>query len=273
MQQTLDQIRVGHPDYVTACVQPLYPGELLPSSIGAPERDVAVMSALTAALRTGADTGAWTGERLLMAGCSAGASRYPVVAARYPDDAQWLGTRTTAACFSDGVIDVAYQDRFVGEAAGGASCAMRHDRIARGYTVASPTAGHACAGSPGGQCACDPAHASRSFPGDCGDGDCVAFDSIVGDGPGGLALAPGVVPGDFAVRSWKLVGEGDRFRATAQRCERDVVGEAPMAALCTALDADPDRTCTFLSLPDSQHCGTFMRDLGTICVDWFETLP
>ncbi|MBS1123952.1 MAG: hypothetical protein H6Q90_6180 [Deltaproteobacteria bacterium] len=269
-----DDILATHPGYVAACVQPLYPGELLPTSLGAPERDITVMTELFAALHDDPDTGVWTGENLLMTGCSAGASRYPVVAARYPDDARWLGSAKTAACFSDGVVSVSYQDEYVGEAigTGGTSCAARHGRIASAYSAASPTAVHSCTASGGGPCACDPAHAPRIYPGDCGDGDCVGFDSIVESTPTGFALAGGVTPGSFAVTSWRLVSEGDGFRTTAQRCDRDVVPEAPFRGLCDAIDGDPNMSCSFVSLPESPHCGQYMQDLGAICVDWFESL-
>jgi hypothetical protein len=270
----LDGIRATHPTYVTACVQPMYPGEMLPTSLGAPERDDAVMTALLTALRSGADTGAWSGKNLLMGGCSAGASRYPVVAARYPDDAQWLGTGKTAACFSDGVVSIDTQDDFIGAvlATGGTSCGARHARIASAYTVASPTASHACTASPQGQCACDPGHAARLYPGDCADGDCVPFDSIVRASPAGPTLAADVSAAAFAVRDWRLVAEGEDFRTTASRCDRDIVPEAPFRALCDAVDADPARTCSFVSRPAAGHCTDYLRDIGPLCVDWFDAL-
>jgi hypothetical protein len=256
--------------YIAACAQPLYPGELLPASIGAPERENAVVAELFAAIG-----GAWSGANILHVGCSMGASRYPVVAARYPDDASWNGTRKSAACMSDGVISIVDQDRFVGEAVGtgGMSCAGRHSRIVRAYTNAAPAAGHACTGSPNGQCACDAGHASLMYPGDCGDGDCVAFDSIVQRAGAGFAFAPGVTAGSFAVRHWKILGEGSAFRDTAMRCERDVVDAAPMQGLCSALDADPDRTCTFVDLPNAPHCATFSQSFAPTCLDWFDALP
>jgi hypothetical protein len=197
-----------------------------------------------------------------------------VVAARYPDDAQWLGSAKNGVCFSDGVVSIDYQDTFIGEAigTGGMSCGGRHQRIATAYTVGDPVVGHACSTSPQGQCACDPGHAFRAYPGDCADGDCVAFDSIVTATPTGFALASGVTPDRFAVPSWRLVSEGDSFRTTAERCERDIVPEAPFRALCDVIDADPAETCSFVSLPDAAHCSAYWEDIGAICVDWFEAL-
>lgn len=263
----------AYPRVVMVCAQPLYPGEILPTSLGAPERDQRTVTAALARLRPGGDLGVWTGANLLFGGCSAGASRYPVVAARYPDDAGWLGTAKTAACMSDGVVDLAAQDAFIG-AGTGPSCAGRHGRVVHAYTAATPVAGHACADSPGRQCACDPAHVARPYPGDCGDGDCVAFDSPIVTTPSGAEFAPGVGAADFAVRHWKLVTEGEAWRDDlANRCERDIVPAGPYTALCARLDADPDHDCAIVHVPDAPHCTYYNSHLGPLCLDWFATLP
>lgn len=274
----LDAVLDAHPGYVAACAQPLYPGEMLPTTLGAPERENLLMDELFTALKSGAETGVWSGKQLLMAGCSAGGSRYPVVAARYPDEVRWLASEKNAACFSDGVVSIPFQDKFIGQgmgsgADGGTQCAARHGRIARGYTTASPGTGHSCAVSPAGQCACDPSHAFVSYPGDCGGSDCVSFDSIVEETSAGFAFSPGVGADSFAVRNWKLVSEGDAFRNTPQRCVADVVPEAPFKGLCAAIDADPNHRCDFVSVPNATHCSDFDRNLGKHCVEWFEALP
>ncbi|MBK9033776.1 MAG: hypothetical protein IPL61_21335 [Myxococcales bacterium] len=262
----------SHPGFVMLCVQPIYPGEVLPASLGAPERDDRAVTAALARLRPGGDLAVWTGANLLMGGCSMGATRYPVVAARYPDDARWLGSAKTGVCMSDGVVDVAAQDRFVG-AGTGPSCAARHDRVAHGYTVATPTPGHACSASAGGQCACDPAHAALAYPGDCADGDCVGFDSIVRASAAGVEFAPGVDAAAFAVPHWKLFTEGDAWAGDlASRCERDVVPAAPLTGLCALLDADPDHDCTIVHVPDAPHCSYYNTHLGEQCLDWFAGL-
>jgi hypothetical protein len=259
----------SHPRTVMLCVQPIYPGEILPTSLGAPERDDRTLTAALERLRPGGDLGVWSGANLLMGGCSMGATRYPVVAARYPDDARWLGTGKNAVCVSDGVVDIVAQDRFVGEGTG-PSCAGRHTRVAHAYTREAATGVHACSASPGGQCACDPAHASLAYPGDCGGGDCVAFDSIVTTAGG---FAPGVDADAFAIRHWRLITEGGRWRDDlAARCERDVVPAAGFAALCALLDADDDHTCAALDLPDAPHCSAYNSRLGELCLDWFAGL-
>ncbi|MBL8920720.1 MAG: hypothetical protein JNJ54_17790 [Myxococcaceae bacterium] len=263
---TLDRAVGGKAGWLAACAQPLYPGEQLPTTLGAPARDDTTLTALFAAARAAG----WTGKRLLLAGCSAGATRYPVVAARTMDDTRWLGTERTAACFSDGVFDLAAQDDFTGVGAidGGTSCAARHRRIAEAFTTAAPRPGHACTASPGGQCACDPARMTRLWPGSCGTGDCLTFESIATP----AALAPGVSPSDFAVAHWKIVSEGSSFANTPERCTRDVVPEPPQVGLCSALARDPSHSCTLEAWPASPHCGAFGQNLPTICVDWFEAL-
>jgi hypothetical protein len=258
----------SRPGWVAACAQPLFPGEMLPTTLGAPARDNDTVSAIFNALRT---SGVWTGQDLLMGGCSAGATRYPVVAARTPDDTGWLASRTNAACFSEGVFDLATQDRITGEGAatGATSCGFRHQRIITGFTSATARPGHGCEASPGAQCACDPLHATRSWPGSCGSGDCLSYESIVS--PSG-SFASGITGADFAIPNWKLVSEGNDFAATPDRCVRDVVPEAPIASLCQRIDEDPTRTCTLDRFPAAAHCSTYWRNLSTGCLSWFEAL-
>ena len=273
-EPALDQVTAallaGHPRTVMLCVQPLYPGEVLPTTLGAPERDDRTLTAALDRLRPGGDLAVWSGANLLMGGCSMGATRYPVVAARHGEDARWLGTGKSAVCMSDGVVDIVAQDAFVGEGTG-PSCAGRHARVARAYTRAAPAAGHACGASPGGQCACDPAHASLRYPGDCGGGDCVTFDSIVRSAD--ATFAPGVDADTFAIRHWRLITEGGRWRDDpAARCERDVVPADGFAALCALLDADDDHDCGAVVLPDAPHCSYYNSHLGELCLDWFAGL-
>lgn len=264
------ELLTTHPRTVILCAQPIFPGEILPTTLGAPERDDRVVTAALARLRPGGDLGVWSGADLLFAGCSMGATRYPVVAARYADDAGWLGSRKTAVCMSEGVVDIAAQDAFIGPGTG-TSCAGRHGRVVHGYTRAVPMTGHACTDSPGGQCACDPAHTALTYPGDCGGGDCVAFDSIVATAD--RQFAPGVTADSFAVEHWKLVTEGERWRDDlANRCERDVVPAAPLTTLCALLDADDDHDCAIVHVPDAPHCSYFNDNLGRECLDWFTAL-
>jgi len=269
---TVAALQIAYPDVVVACAQPIYPGEILPASLGAPERDDAVIADLFAHLRPGGELGVWSGANLLMAGCSMGATRYPVVAARYPDDARWVGATKTAACFSEGVVDLSTQDRFVGEHTG-PTCDARHRRIAHAYTRELPVDGHACDSSALGQCACDPAHAALTYGGDCADGDCVAFDSIVRTSSAGVTFAPGVTADDLAIRHWKLVTEGGGPAIEpARRCELDVVDGAPFAGLCGLLDDDPDHDCVHEDFPGASHCAYFNSHLGELCLDWFRGL-
>jgi hypothetical protein len=274
IEKALDQILDNNTDFVTVCLQPLYPGEVIPISLGAPERENLLVPLVFARLKGKPDLGVWSGKNLLMAGCSQGASRYPVVAARYQDDDNWLGSAKTAACFSDGVVSVSFQDRFLGEmlATGNGSCKARHKRLIEAYTRDSILAGHMCLNSPQHQCPCDPSHTVKTYPGDCGDGDCVAFDSIVDQQGENLALNSGVSADDFAVRNWKMISEGGAWTDSAERCDKDVVPREPFQVLCDALAADPDHRCTFVDKPENEHCAFFTTNLNATCVEWFRQL-
>ena len=183
-----------------------------------------------------------------------------------------VGAAKTAACMSDGVYSIAYQDSFIGEDLTGNTCLGRHRRVAMAYTATAPTNKHACANSPGGQCACDPAHKSITYPGDCGGGDCVAFDSIMSSKGSGFLFSSGISAASFAVKKWKLISEGDAFRATKDRCNKDVCPRAPLKALCDALDAAPTHSCTFVDRPNDPHCGHYWSNISSLCVDWFRKL-
>jgi hypothetical protein len=100
----------------------------------------------------------------------------------------------------------------------------------------------------------------------------VAFESIVSPSASGFVFAPGVTAADFAVPSWRLISEGDSFRETSDRCDLDVVPQAPFEGLCELIDADPGRTCSFVSRPDAPHCSAYLSEFRTLCVDWFEGL-
>lgn len=273
IQEGLDQILEGNTDFVTVCVAPQVPGQMLPISLGAPGRENALIPHVLDRLRDTSDLGVWSGKNLLMGGCSAGASRYPVVAARYPDDSDWLGSEKTGACFSDGVVSISFQDNFTGGKIGvGKSCASRHGRVVRAYTRDSPLVGHACSGSPQGQCPCDPGHTFRVYPGSCADGDCVDFDSIIVQQGSGLGFNTGVTAGSFAVKHWKLLSEGSSWEDADERCENDVCPEAPFKTLCAGIDADPEHSCTFVQKPDHKHCSFYFQDLNASCVSWFRGL-
>lgn len=275
IQAVLDSVVSSNDDVATACVQPLYPGEVLPISLGAPERENVLLPQVMQLLQSPSQMGIWSGKNLLFGGCSHGATRYPVVAARYPDDAAWVGSEKTAACLSDGVLSLTVQDRFIGEKiSAGMTCAGRHSRIVNAYTRSMPQQGHACSGSPNQQCACDSAHAFRVYSDDCNGGDCVSFDSILQENMAqtGFVLGAGVTASDFAVTHWKLMSEGGNWANTDTRCENDVVPAGPFQALCQAIEADPSRSCTYVNKPEAKHCEYYLANVNSICVDWFKGL-
>lgn len=269
----LDTVLAGNPDFAAVCVQPIYPGEVLPVSLGAPERENVLLPHVLNLLKTQESLGVWSGKNLLMGGCSAGASRYPVIAARYADDDAWVGSEKTGACFGDGVVALAFQDQFIGQKVEtGATCAYRHARMITAYTRSEALPGHSCAASPQGQCACDPEHSYLTYPGDCGEGDCVEFDSIMRQEGTGFVFAPGLSAASFAVPHWKLISEGSSWAATDNRCDNDVCPEGPFRALCQAIDADPAMDCAFVSKPEERHCEYYLANLDSLCVDWFRAL-
>ncbi len=236
----------AYPDLIATCVQPIYPGEPLPSSIGAPERDRLVVRTLLQRLKPGGDLGVWSGRNVLHGGCSIGATRFPVVVARFDVEGDLAGRAKTAACLSDGVLNVQHQLDYV-SAGTGASCRGRARRIRQRYAM--------------------------SYPSDCGGGDCESFDSILRpDGTGGFVLAPGLSPASFGIANWKLVTEGSAFSDPAERCDKDVVEGTPFHALCAILEADPAHHCVEQAFPDAKHCASYTSTFGTTCIDWFRAL-
>jgi len=242
----LTGLLAAYPDLVAACVQPIYPGEPLPSSIGAPDRDELVVRTVFQRLKPGGDLGVWSGRHVLHGGCSIGATRLPVVLARFDVEGDLLGTERTAACLSDGVLDVQHQlDYVVGGT--GPSCERRARRIRQRYGM--------------------------SLPSDCGGGDCQRFDSVLrSDGVGGFVLAPGLTPASFGIRDWKLVTEGGAFSDPAERCEKDVVEGAPFRALCAILETAPEHRCVARAFPNANHCTAYTSTFGPTCIDWFRSL-
>jgi hypothetical protein len=228
-----------------------------------------------ARLRPGGDLGVWSGANLLLGGCSMGATRYPVVAARYAESTPaGSAPASNGVCMSDGVVDVRAQDAFVGAAPDRAAPAATAGSPSA-YTRAAPTAAHACGGSEGGQCACDPDHAWLPYPGDCGDGDCVEFDSIVTRGPDGPGLRgrgrrrqlrrPALEAGHrgrcAGTTTWPTA-------ASATWCRP---GPSPICARCST--PAPDHDCAIEHVPDAPHCASYNANLGPLCLDWFATLP
>lgn len=269
--KVMNDILESHPNFVIFTLQPNYPGEVLPISLGAPEREVMLLKEVFEKLKSKDELGIWTGERLLMGGCSQGATVYPVVAARYPQDSDWTGTKTTAVCMSDGVVDMRFQENFIGKSTG-QSCVSRHMRVAAAYTVENPVQGHSCSDSPMSQCACDPGHSFIAYPGDCNDGDCVEFDSIVGQFGRVWEFSKGLSADSFAVQHWKLITEGGSWNTTNDACLKDVVAAEPYRGLCSLLDADEKHSCTYESFPESPHCGYYNSHLNELCLEWFLSL-
>jgi hypothetical protein len=193
---------------------------------------------------------AWSGEELLFTGVSHGATAPVLAMARTKSDdaAAWKGTTKTGACFFDGIYNIAALDTFLATGNAGAPCLgppagiLSHARAMGRYYGAEPLS-HACGN---GKCACDPNHSP--------DID--------------LDTSETVAATEFAVRNWKLIECGSAMPA----CSADVTPAAPIQALCTKLDASPDHTCVYDTMPTSSHltCATAGIDK---CRTWFDALP
>ncbi|HEY8073498.1 MAG TPA: hypothetical protein VIF62_05300, partial [Labilithrix sp.] len=106
--------KFGADGYAAACIDTF---ETATGSDSAPYVDEAPrLDATVKAVTTGAWAQRyWTGEGLLFAGISHGATAPPIVMARttLDDQAPWRGTKKTAACFFDGSFDQAATSQFL----------------------------------------------------------------------------------------------------------------------------------------------------------------
>jgi hypothetical protein len=190
--------------------------------------------------------GVWTGERLLLAGVSHGATAPVIAMARTPldDQAHWHGAARTGACFFDGIYDIGALDAFLATGNGGNRCnlILSHDRAVGRYYASDPLV-HSCLNN---KCYCDPDHSAE-----------MDVDTITG-----------VSPSSFAIADWKLVECGSGLDA----CLQDVVPAAPIQALCSALDLDAAHTCAWDPMPQSGHLTCAVDGIDR-CRTWFDALP
>jgi hypothetical protein len=189
----------------------------------------------------------WTGEDLLLSGISHGATAPVIAMARTDLDegAHWRGTRTTGACFFDGIYDIAAFDELMGTGAlGGGTCdaPVSHDRVVGRYYAGEAPEDHSCTND---RCACDPDHAPAM------DADTITD----------------VAPEELAPTRWKLIECGSALGA----CLGDIVPGEPIAALCAGIDAGPDHTCELDAMPDDSHIACAPAGIDR-CIDWFAGL-
>ncbi len=188
----------------------------------------------------------WSGKDLLLAGISHGASAPVIAMARTAIDeaAEWKGSRKTGGCFYDGTYDVAATDAFLGTGNNGGVCVapVPHARIVGRYYSTGPLV-HSCVNN---KCACDSDHSPD-----------MDQDSI-----------SDVTPASFSVRRWKLIECG----SSMDPCTQDILPGAPIEALCGNIDASPDHSCEFDSMPNAGH-GTCAATGASRCIQWFDALP
>jgi len=179
----------------------------------------------------------WSGEHLLVAGVSLGAST-PVVA--LIRQRGWPGIREpgkVAACFHDGVYDLYALDKFLWE--NRPSCASsRNQSLCKRYV---------------GTKRCEyPITQSTE----------TEFDSV------GLASLQGLPIGD-----WKLIECGSRMPSA--KCALrggDWVPAGPIENFCRRIAAEPDQHCEFGSQPMDSHLDCAFTDRGIDeCRLWFDS--
>jgi hypothetical protein len=188
----------------------------------------------------------WSGQALLISGVSHGATAPVIAMARTKLDeaTAWRGTRTTGACFFDGVYDIAAWDAFLGtRAIGGRQCVLPvpHSRVVGRYYNTVPRE-HSCSND---LCACDPDHSVD-----------MDTDSVVN-----------VPAANYAIADWKLIECGSAGAA----CTVDITPAEPIRALCTNIAASPDHACTFESLPNASHVACARTNTHS-CISWFDEL-
>jgi len=182
----------------------------------------------------------WSGEHLLFVGISHGATAPMVAIARtvLDEHVYWHGTGKTAGCFFDGSYDP------------------------------SATAELLSTGAEGEQPCTLPVSYQRWLDRYCGRGP-RAGDCELSTNPAALADAiVDVDPAQFAIRDLRLVECGSEREV----CAGDVFPAGPIATLCSRIDADELRTCTYDSLPNLTHIAC-LRARGDDCRVWFDALP
>lgn len=228
---------------IVSCMQPHYPGETLPSSLGAPERENLLYGEVFTRLRRGGDIQVWSGERLLHAGCSIGATRYPVVAGRLDVDEQWAASEVTAVCISDGVLDVKAQLAYVREGGARRDCLNRVKRVTSKYDDKK------CRGGM----------------------DCYTYDSIISNN----TFADGISASSFAAKNWKIITEGGSYQSGDERCSKDIVLGDPMHTFCNLINAEDGYSCELKKYPLTPHCKAYKKpdEFKEQCIEWFFGLP
>ena len=181
----------------------------------------------------------WTGEHLLLAGVSHGATAPLILMARtaLDDGPAWHGTRTTGGCFLDGSYDQqATAELLRTGAADGGPCTVPvpYRRWLARYCGPSATAAN-----------CDLSTQAAALA-----------DTITT-----------VSPSEFAIRDLRLVECGSALPT----CASDILPAAPIEALCSGLNQAPDHRCEHAAMPNVGHATCFGPGSND-CRTWFEQL-
>ena len=186
----------------------------------------------------------WNGERLLISGVSHGATATAIAMARNDFDSadtHWRGSKTTGACFFDGIYDT----RDLLNRAFDNSCSIYQ----RGY---SRYEGRNCTWSGNSKIPSTWPH-----PDTCRSPDLV-LDTIIG-----------VDVSKFAIKKWKIIECGSKM----DYCSKDMVADQPQIELCNRIGADKSKSCTFSTFPTVSHhdCGADPKTQDE-CRNWFDQL-
>lgn len=189
----------------------------------------------------------WNGERVLFSGVSHGSAAAVVTMARNDFDATaaWSGTKTTGACFFDGVYN-ARESLAVNSSAKNTTPAGNSCHIyARAYGRYCPWVGKV--GYP----------ATWPHPDTCQTPDTV------------LDTVDGINVENFAIKNWKLIECG----RSLEYCADDMVSAGPQWQLCKRIDGGPGKNCEFDSFPSVSHnnCGATAETMDS-CRGWFNGL-
>ena len=207
-------------------------------------QEVSRVDALVKDIRASADIrNAWNGQQLLFSGVSHGATA-PVIAmaqTTLDDQATWKGTKTTGACFLDGMYDPVTADTFLQAGTPRAQCDALHTSTACARYFNTPNF-------------CPAVTRSNSV---------AAQDTIVNTNPS-----------VFAISNWKLVECGSALSACGvpgNPTAGDVLPAGPIQQLCANIQGTPQRSCTFGSLPDQSHqmCAGTPQGINE-CQGWFD---
>ncbi|MCE9642848.1 MAG: hypothetical protein K8Q97_00830 [Candidatus Andersenbacteria bacterium] len=195
-------------------------------------------------IRASADIrNAWNGQQLLFSGVSHGATAPVTTMAQttLDDQVAWKGTKTTGACFLDGMYDPVAADAFLQAGTPRAQCDALHTATACARYFNTPNF-------------CPAVTRSNSV---------AAQDTIVNTNPS-----------VFAISNWKLVECGSALSAcgvAGNPTAGDALPAGPIQQLCANIQGTPQRSCTFGSLPDQSHqmCAGTPQGINE-CQGWFD---